>query len=287
MHTYLFMILLCFSLTAEAGIIRDSIQQRERLTEIKKIPDIAYGSETKQKLDLYLPPHPVRAPIIVMVHGGAWKAGDKKSDNVVQHKMGRWVSRGAIFVSLNYRLVPHVTPLMQVEDVGHALAYVQSHAQEWGGDPEKIVLMGHSAGAHLISLLSSDPMHYSYLGVKPWKGSVSLDTATMDLVQTMERNHYRFYDDAFGEDRDNWIANSPLFQLTSFAPPMLLICSSVREDKPCENSNPFVAKGRELGVRIEISEQRLNHGEINTELGKENDYTQRVEAFMRSVGMDL
>ncbi len=280
-------VLLCLSLSSEAGIIRDMFQKHSSTQEIKKLTDIPYGEDKKQRLDLYLPSTPKNAPIIVIVHGGAWKMGDKRSDNVVQNKMNRWVSKGIIFVSLNYRLVPKVTALQQAEDVATALAYVESHGHEWGGDPKKIILMGHSAGAHLVSLISANPKKYDALGLKPWLGTVSLDTATMDLVQTMGRKHYDFYDDVFGSDKNIWVENSPLYQLDRSAPPMLLVCSSIREDKPCESSKPFMAKGVNMGLRIEMSEQALNHGEINDELGKSSDYTERVEQFIRSLGIEI
>lgn len=280
-------VLLLISLSLEAGIIRDMFQKRSSVQEVKKLTDIAYGMDKKQSLDVYLPSNPKNAPIIVMVHGGAWKMGDKRSDNVVQNKMNRWVSRGAIFVSINYRLAPKVAPQQQAEDVATALAYVESHAASWGGDASKVIFMGHSAGAHLVSLISANPQKYVSFGLKPWLGTVSLDTATMDLVQTMERKHYDFYDDVFGNDKDIWIKNSPLYQLDRSAPPMLLVCSSIREDKPCENSKPFMLKGLNIGVRIEMSEQPFTHGEINDDLGKSNDYTERVEKFIRSLGIDL
>lgn len=281
-----FLIILMISSVVEAGTIRDMFQKHSSTEqEVKQLSDIPYGGDKKQRLDVYLPKNPKNAPIIVMVHGGAWKMGDKKSENVVQNKMNRWVSKGIIFVSLNYRLVPKVTPIQQAEDVATALSYVQSHAITWGGDPKKIILMGHSAGAHLVSLISANPQKYVSFGLKPWLGTVSLDTATMDLVQTMERKHYDFYDDVFGSDKNVWVQNSPLYQLERSAPPMLLICSSVREDNPCENSKPFVAKGINMGLRIEMSEQPLSHGEINDELGKSNGYTERVEQFIRSFGI--
>lgn len=213
--------------------------------------------------------------------------GDKKSENVVQNKTNRWVSKGIIFVSLNYRLYPKATPQQQAEDIAKALAYVQTHAREWGGDAKKIVLMGHSAGAHLVSLISANPRKYAAVGLQEWLGTVSLDTATMDLVQTMEQKHYGFYDDVFGSDKNNWIDNSPLYRLEDSAPPMLLVCSTLREDKPCENSKPFVTKGKNIGVRIEMSEQPLTHAQINDELGKPDGYTERVEQFIRSLGIAL
>lgn len=285
MKKIIFFIFLSF--TAEAGILRDTFQKYSLNNEVNILTDISYGEDKKQRLDVYLPEHRKNRPIIVMVHGGAWKMGDKRSDNVVQNKMNRWVSKGMIFISVNYRLVPKVTPQQQAEDVASALAYVESHAREWGGDPQKIILMGHSAGAHLVSLISADPRKYFSLGLKPWRGTVSLDTATMDLVQTMERNHYDFYDDVFGRDKKDWIKNSPLYQLERSAPPMLLVCSTLREDKPCESSKPFMAKGADMGLRMEMSEQALSHGEINDQLGKPDGYTERVEQFIRSLGIEI
>lgn len=273
------------ALSLEAGILRDIIQKHSSLSN--QLSDVAYGEDKKQRLDVYLPVNPQNAPIIVMVHGGAWKMGDKKSDNVVQNKMKRWVSKGIIFISLNYRLYPKATPQQQSEDVAQGLTYVQMHAREWGGDPQKIVLMGHSAGAHLVSLVSANPQKYMSLGLQKWLGTVSLDTATMDLVQTMEKKHYDFYDDVFGNERNIWVANSPYYQLERSASPMLLVCSTVREDKPCESSKPFMIKGTSLGIRVEMSEQPLTHGEINDDLGKSNGYTQRVEQFIRSLGIDI
>lgn len=278
-------VLLIVALSVEAGILRDIIQKRSALHSSNQLSDISYGEDKKQRLDVYLPTNPQNAPIIVMVHGGAWKIGDKKSDNVVQNKMNRWVGKGAIFVSLNYRLFPKATATQQAEDVAMGLAYVQTHAHEWGGDPKKIVLMGHSAGAHLVSLVSANPQKYSFL--KPWLGTVSLDTATMDLVQTMEQKHYGFYDDVFGSDKNVWVEDSPLYQLGRSAPPMLLVCSTLREDKPCENSKPFVTKGGSLGIRVEMSEQPLSHAQINDELGKPDGYTERVEQFIRSLGIAI
>jgi acetyl esterase/lipase len=280
------LIVLMVSLNAHAGVIRDWFAKKND-GQSQKLIDLAYGTDKKQKIDVYLPVNPKNAPIIVMVHGGAWKMGDKGMSKAVDNKVARWVPKGAIVVSVNYRLLPSAKPLEQAQDVARALAYVQNHALSWGGDSSKVILMGHSAGAHLVSLISSSPKESYALGVKPWLGTISLDTAMMNVVETMERKHYDFYDDAFGVDKNYWIQNSPFYQLDATAPPMLMICSTKREDKPCEESKPFMAKGKKLGLRMEMSEQALSHGEINDELGLPNDYTQRVEQFMASLGVVL
>ena len=101
-------VLLLVSLSLQAGILRDILQKRSASHQSNQLTDISYGDDKKQRFDLYKPDNAYNAPMIVMVHGGAWKMGDKKSDNVVLNKMNRWVSKGIIFVSLNYRLYPKV-----------------------------------------------------------------------------------------------------------------------------------------------------------------------------------
>src|SRR3546814_18036265 len=91
-----------------------------------------------------------------MVHGGFWALGDKASAGVAGAKMAHWVGRGMIFVSVNYRLLREADPVTQAADVGHALAAVQARAAGRGGDPARILLIGHSAGAHLVAFLAAD-----------------------------------------------------------------------------------------------------------------------------------
>ena len=135
-----------------------------------------------------------------MVHGGAWKVGDKRAASVVDNKVRRWVTRGFILVSVNYRMLPEANPLEQAQDVARALAYVQQHAADFHGDPARVVLMGHSAGAHLVSLISAHPDLAAKQGAKPWLGTVSLDSAAFDVVDIMQRfQHFKFYDEAFGQ----------------------------------------------------------------------------------------
>jgi arylformamidase len=126
--------------------------------KIKVLRDIAYGPDAAQRIDVYLPQQqPTNAPIIAMVHGGAWLFGDKSNSQVVENKANRWVGKGIVFVAINNRLVPAATPVQQTEDVARALAMIQREAKSWGADPMKVVLIGHSAGAHLVALLSADP----------------------------------------------------------------------------------------------------------------------------------
>lgn len=125
---------------------------------VKLISDMAYGPDEKQRMDVYIPAMAKGAPVIFMVHGGAWRVGDKAGRGVVENKVARWVPKGIIFISANYRLLPGADPLVQAGDIALAMAKAQANAEKWGGDPAKFVLMGHSAGAHLVSLVSANPL---------------------------------------------------------------------------------------------------------------------------------
>jgi acetyl esterase/lipase len=253
------------------------------IQNVTKLGDIAYGEAPAQKMDVYLPAHAEHAPVIFMVHGGAWRFGDKAAENVVQNKVARWVEQGYVFISVNYRMLPEADPLMQADDVARALAAAQAHAAEWGGDPDKFILMGHSAGAHLVALLGAGPARARALGARPWLGTVVLDSAAIDVAQIMQRRHLRLYDEAFGKDATFWKSASPIQQLSTEAKPMLLVCSTTRPDKPCDAARAFAERATALGVRAEVSPQALSHGEINRTLGLSGAYTDTVERFMQSL----
>ncbi|HUA79430.1 MAG TPA: alpha/beta hydrolase, partial [Dyella sp.] len=158
-------------------------------TDTQVVRDVSYGNSPQQRFDVYAPPHADHAPVIFMVHGGAWAFGEKTARGVVQNKVARWVSRGFIFVSVDYRMLPQASPLTQAEDVAQALAYAQQHIAQWGGDPDAFVVMGHSAGAHLVALISTDTSIGKRHGVAPWLGTVSLDSAALNVVATMQARH--------------------------------------------------------------------------------------------------
>lgn len=249
--------------------------------------DIPYGPEKEHRLDVYLPdPAPTNAPVILMVHGGAWAFGDKSNAQVVVNKSRRWVPKGVVFVSINNRLVPAANPVEQAEDVARAIAFVQKEAKGWGGDPANLVTMGHSAGAHLVALLAADPARAKRFGAEPWLGTVVLDSGALDVPQIMRNWHAKPFDTAFGGNPSFWKEASPRHALTAGALPMLVVCSSQRLVS-CAQAKQFAFEGQRGKGKITVLEQDLNHREINETLGLDSDYTREVEAFMASVGLRL
>lgn len=246
--------------------------------------DVAYGSSPKQRLDVYLPASPHGAPIIVMVHGGAWMIGDKSSRGVVEPKASHWTQAGYVFVSVDYRLWPQAGPLEQAGDVADALAYVQKHATSWGADPARVVLMGHSAGAHLVALLSSSPSLATAHGATRWKGTVSLDAGAIDVPGIMGAPHAGFYDRVFGKDPAQWREASPIDRLGRDALPILLVCSSQRKES-CPHNRAYATKAQTLGVQASVLAEPLTHMEINATLGEASGYTEAVDAFLHGLGL--
>jgi acetyl esterase/lipase len=245
--------------------------------------NIAYGADPAQRLDAYLPPQPSRAPILVMVHGGGWRWGDKDNAGVIDNKVQRWLPKGIIFISINYRMAPEAPPLTQAEDVARALATVQHLAPGWGGDPGNVILMGHSAGAHLVALLTAAPEIATGQGAKPWKGAVLLDSGALNVPAIMTAPHWPLYDSAFGDDPAAWWAASPFHRLSGPTPPMLAVCRR-RGNESCPANEAFARRANVLGGRVEVVPVALSHAQINRQLGLPGPYTARVEAFMRALG---
>lgn len=258
---------------------------------VQRIADVPYGADPLQRMDIYLPAHisstgapaATRASVIFMVHGGAWRTGDKAMSRVVQEKVARWVPKGFVFISVNYRLHPAVNMLQEAHDVATALAAAQSRAATWGGDASKFILMGHSAGAHLVSLINASPTLAQREGAWPWLGTVSLDSAALNVPAVMAAPHYAFYDEVMGSNPMFWTAVSPYHALAGAVPPFQLVCSTERPDHPCLQAQGMARRVQQLGSRAEVLPQELSHCEINAQLGLESAYTRAVEAFMASL----
>lgn len=150
-----------------------------------------------------------------MIHGGGWQTGDKMNRATILPKAEHFVATGYLFISINYRLAPdHPFPAHAV-DAGNAVSWVFDNISSYGGDPEKIVLMGHSAGAHIAALIATDETYIGAAGhgLGFLKGLVLLDTAAYDipaLAQQRAGSLPRSYRSAFGEDRRVWRRASPI-----------------------------------------------------------------------------
>lgn len=246
------------------------------------LPDLAYGPDPRQRFDAYLPAQPLHdAAAIVFVHGGGWANGNKDNPGVVENKAAYWLPKGYVLVSTNYRMRPDTAPIDQARDVARALADVQKRAPSWNADPANVLLMGHSAGAHLAALVGASSTLWREAGAARPRGVVSLDSGALDVPQTMKKPPLpRIYDAAFGRNPADWIAASPYHQLTRDAVPMLFVCSSRRQDA-CPQGRAMAEKAKTLGVAMEVLPEDLSHGEVNHLLGAPSAYTEAVDTFVQ------
>jgi acetyl esterase/lipase len=135
--------------------------------------DIAYHQgegfdDAKHRLDLYEPDTPGPHPVVVFVHGGGWVFGDRHWFADAYGKLGRRLAHHGILAAvISYRLAPKFKHPAQIEDVARAVSWVLSHAAEHGGDPSRVFLMGHSAGAQMVALAATDPRWLRAQGADP------------------------------------------------------------------------------------------------------------------------
>jgi acetyl esterase/lipase len=163
--------------TMLAFLLLVPVVQAQNLTS-----DIPYAdpAHERQVLDIYAPDGANDLPVVFWIHGGGWQTGDKTS---VQIKPRVFAERGFVFVSTNYRLLPHVEMGVLIRDVAKSLGWVYKNIAGYGGDPKRIFVMGHSAGAQLAALLCIDDRYLKDEGV-PFgvlQGCVPVDGDTYDL----------------------------------------------------------------------------------------------------------
>ena len=263
--------------------------RRHRKTFIVK-RDIRYrdtpGVEANlQSLDIYAPKDAKNLPVMIYIHGGGWQRGDKAA---VGSKPAYFCSRGWVFVSLNYRLVPAVDLLTQLQDSADAIAWVHTHIADHGGDPQQLHLMGHSAGAHHVAILATNERFLKAAGkeLSILKSVVELDTQALDVPRMMQGTETAVYAQAFGKDERLWREVSPLHHVAKGKgiPAFFLVVADNREQK-LQQATAFQKALQAAGVRCEFVEApEHDHGSLNRAIGEPDDkVTQAMERFHDSV----
>jgi acetyl esterase/lipase len=167
-------------LLVSGAAILHAVASAQPTPRIKR--DIAYAEprNERQLLDVYAPASGSNLPVVVWVHGGGWMQGSKEA---VDHKPVAFMEKGFVFVPVNYRFVPQVSMDTIVRDVAKSVGWVHANIAEHGGDPRRIFLMGHSAGAQLAALLCTDSRYIEAQGVPRTsiRGCVPVDGDTYDV----------------------------------------------------------------------------------------------------------
>ncbi|MCB1216123.1 alpha/beta hydrolase [bacterium] len=257
--------------------------------------NIAYRTDTGSRrgltaLDVYAPEGAVRLPVVMMVHGGGWSIGDKSNGSNGLEKGRFFCDEGYVYVSVNYRLSPAVQHPAHIEDVAAAYAWISENISDFGGDPEHISIMGHSAGAHLVALLGADErwLEAHGLPLNDIDAVICLDGAGYDIPERMSkplsRLLRRFMTDAFGDDGSLWEDASPILQIDSeqVYPPYLILYTARVEGR---NQSSSLAETLQAAGGYAATHQASDktHGTVNSDIGKPHEWlTEMVLSFLQA-----
>lgn len=211
------------------------------------------------------------APVAVWIHGGGWSRGDKSNDQAAREAF--YNSQGWVLVSVNYRLStdaadPPVRFPDHNNDVAAALAWIDGHVADFGGDPSRVMLIGHSAGAGIAAAITADPSYLAGHDLDPgWLGCVVLlDTEGYDvsaMAATIE-----LYRNAFGDDPVVWADASPAEHVGEGPlPPEILIVTRGRAERIAK-AQSFADQLTAAGAAVRVVDVNpLSHGDVNTLIG--------------------
>jgi acetyl esterase/lipase len=269
-------------------------QRAEGLAKRERAPGaltFSYGTDPLQVMDFWAPAGAKNAPLVLYVHGGGWKRGSK--DTAMGNALpGHLRDQGYAFASINYRLVPAATVEQQASDVAQALAYLLARADKLGIDRSKVVITGHSAGAHLVALVGTDEQYLRKAGLSfaDIDGVMPNDGAAYDVPKQMQQAGNFMadtYKQAFGTDPARQKALSPVFHAAAPNAPRFLLLHVQRKDGVAQAQELGTAL-KQAGVKVEFGSfpgtGLQGHAEINRKLG-EPDYpaTPVMDAWLKGV----
>ena len=207
---------------------------------------LAYGPGPRHRLDAYVPARAaVSAPVLVFFYGGGWEEGERGMYRFVAAAMA---ARGILTLVPDYRLYPEVRFPAFMEDAAAAVAWAGSFVATQGGDPGRLFLMGHSAGAQIATLLALDPRYLRAAGMA--RGSIA---GVIGLAGPYDFLPLRSptLKAIFGPEKA-WPASQPITYVTASAPPMLLAAGTADRVVDPANTQRLAARLRAAGAAAEV-----------------------------------
>lgn len=259
------------------------------------IPYVENG-HARHVLDIYTPPNAENLPVVFWIHGGGWQAGDKSD---VATKPQWFMDKGFVFVSINYRLLPTVDMGVLHRDVAKAFGWVSKHIAEHGGDPKRVLVGGHSAGAQLAAIMCADDRYLkaegvsfdSLIGCVPVDGDTYDVPAIIETAETRLRVHHlpprvNGHRVKFGVTSENHVNFSAVTHVAKGKgiPPFLILHVSAHPDTSAQAQRLGGAL-KEAGVAARVfGAKDTNHSKLNDDLGLPDDpATKALAEFVAQV----
>lgn len=245
---------LCSSACTQLGFL--AVNVPASFGDYSRRRDLAYGTHVRHKLDVYLPANPIGAPVVVFFHGGGWNSGNKADYKFVGAALA---DQGYVAVLPNHRLYPEVRFPAFVDDAAQAVAWVHSHLREWGANARRVYLMGHSAGAHIASLLALDSSYLQAVNVDPAsvRGFIGL-AGPYDFIPFK----YQYMFDLFGP-AERFAQSQPINFVRTDAPPMLLLHGMQDKTVAPYNTEHLASALTAAGAKVTAHyDAKASHGDL-------------------------
>lgn len=244
--------------------------------------DIYYNNSKEEK-----------KPVVIWVHGGAWSSGDKSMQ--IENKVNLFRRLDYVFVSINYRLSPFPFEInnpnrimypVHNQDIADAIRWVYDNIGEYGGNSNKIALLGHSAGAHLVSLIGTNSsfLENVELNFSHIKGVAAIDTEAYDVIGKTQNNS-SLYLNAFGANRNYNLEASPIYNIRNGVSYPNFFIAKRGDVERITIANNFIDKLMANGVSVsEIDGSTYDHQGINNAIGAPNEFlvSNALEFFLQS-----
>lgn len=243
--------------------------------------DLAYANTARQKLDVYAANRKSKElqPVVVFLYGGGWEIGRRERYGFIGKAL---TGQGFVAVVPDYRVYPEGRFPDFIFDAAHALRWTKDNIARYGGDPQRMFVMGHSAGAHIAALLALDPQYLQSVGMTRAQllGMIGLAGLYDFLPLKSERQQM-----IFGPPAQHW-RSQPINFANGTNPPMLLMTGDDDDTVPPRNTHSLAAKIRAHGGPVAVIEYRgVGHAELLTGLatpfGFEGQVLRAIAAFVR------
>lgn len=261
------------------AVIYAPLHEKEPYAGVKVTRDARYGADERQALDVFAPAEtgPPR-PVFVYVHGGGYVGGHKRVSEFFHDNIMLWAARnGMVGVNATYRLAPaHPWPA-GAEDVAAAVRWVRANIASHGGDPDRVFLTGHSAGATHVATYAVMPQFHDADGAG--LAGVILLSGNYDLTIARHAGSYVQY---FGEDRSKYAERSPFAGLLTTTIPLFVAYAELEPPPLFEQSERLVAalERERRGARVV---QLANHNHISITYSINTGDTELTDAMLEFV----
>jgi acetyl esterase/lipase len=226
--------------------------------------DVPYASGDRHALDVYVPKGAASTkpkPLVVFFYGGSWQNGDRRDYLFVGEALA---SRGFVTMIPDYRRYPETRYPGFMDDAAAAVAWARAHAADYGADPDRVFLMGHSAGAHIAMLLTTDRRYLAQHGfdMHALRGAIGL-AGPYDFLPLQDDTLEAIFPADLRED------SQPINHVDGHEPPIFLGVGSADHTVDPGNTTRFAARLEAAGDRVELKRYAgINHAMIVGSLGR-------------------